>query len=190
MSLALGSKEVSLIDIASAYASIANRGKVIEPVFIKSVSNDEFEWKNPELELNALGVNSVYDPITVYQLQSMLKGVTEYGTAWRAFEGSPYVSYGKTGTSNSANDVWYIGFTENVVIGVFAGFDNPTGLGKGESGGRTAAPIVRSIMDKIYSSNPNLMSSDFPLPNGVNIIEINPDTGVPTKGGFEEIFRE
>lgn len=191
LSVALGSKEVTLMDMVSAYASIANNGRVVEPVFVKSVSNKSFVWNNPELEMNLKSeTNKVFDDVTVYQLQSMLNGVTKYGTSWRAFENAEYDSYGKTGTSNSANDVWYVGFTENLVVGVFVGYDTPKPLGKGESGGSTAAPIVRDVLDSLKGVYPALLSSAYQLPNDAKIVEINPDTGVPTPNGFPEILRK
>jgi penicillin-binding protein 1A len=184
LSIALGSKEVSLLNIASAYTALASNGIPKKPRFIKSIykdndvlwNQDNFEQKEP-----------IYDEITLTQVRSMLKGVTEYGTAWRTFEDFPYDIYGKTGTTNEAKDTWFVGFSENILVGAYVGYDTPKPLGRGQTGGKTAAPIVKDFLSKIPRK---YLMSNYRFPKDAEIIEINPDTGVPTPGGFPEIFRK
>ena len=187
LSVILGTKEVDLLKLVSAYSVFANpKGTKLDPIFVKKVTKDDFEWINPSIDKNIKNNIPTFDLITNYQIRSMLNGVTQYGTAWQTFDGFEHETFGKTGTSNSAKDTWYIGFNENVIIGAYVGLDNPEPLGKGETGGKTAAPIVKSIFEKLPDA---LMKNNYKFPDGAKIVEIDPDTGVPTKGGFPEIFR-
>lgn len=183
-SIALGSKELSLLKIASAYASLASDGRKKEPTFIRNiVRDDNIIWRHKYTQ----NQDPIFDSVTLAQIRSMLKGVTEYGTAWRVFEDFEYDVYGKTGTTNQSKDTWFIGFTENMLVGSFVGYDNPKPLGKGEYGGTTAAPMVKDFLQKIDQS---YLKSDYTFPDAAKIVEIDPDTGVPTPGGFPEILRK
>jgi penicillin-binding protein 1A len=176
-SLALGSQETSLLDVVSAYSVFAGNGIQVEPTFLKT---------KPGERVAPMFGNEPFDAVTRTQIRSMLQGVAEYGTAWRAFEGAGYTMHGKTGTSNDAKDAWFIGFTGQLIVGVHVGFDEPEGLGKGEGGGATAAPIVRATFDALPET---WRASNYPFPAGAEMIEIDPDTGLPAEGGFVEIVR-
>jgi penicillin-binding protein 1A len=176
-SLALGSQETSLLDVVSAYTVFAGDGIQVDPTFLKAAPGDRVQ--------PGFGYEP-FDAITRTQIRSMLQGVAEYGTAWRAFENAGYTMHGKTGTSNDAKDAWFIGFTGQLIVGVHVGFDEPEGLGKGEGGGSTAAPIVRATFDALPAS---WRTSNYPFPAGAEMIEIDPDTGLPAEGGFVEIVR-
>ena len=186
LSIALGSQESTLLDLVSAYAALASDGAPKRPVMVESVSSkDGTVVYEPEDFIDER--EPFFDEVTLAQIRSMMAGVTEYGTAWRAFDGAGYTVHGKTGTTNQARDTWFIGFTENLVVGAFVGFDTPEPLGRGESGGSTAAPIVRAFFDQIDET---YRISDYQLPAGAKIIEIDPDTGIPFDGGFKEIIRD
>jgi penicillin-binding protein 1A len=173
-SLALGSQEINLLDLTSAYTVFAGDGSLRAPTFLLSDTPPAPVAPPP------------FDAITRAQIRSMLAGVTEYGTAWRAFKDAGYTVHGKTGTANDAKDAWFIGFTGGLLVGVHVGHDEPRPLGTGEGGGSTAAPIVRAIFDALPDA---YRRSDYVLPQGIEIIEIDPDTGLPQEGGFLELVR-
>ncbi len=182
-SLPLGSEVTSLINVARAFTSLSS-GDGLQPVSYI----DRIETPDGDLIYQAEDVSSpeIYDEVTQTQIRSMLKGVTEYGTGWRAFEDAEYTVFGKTGTTNETKDAWFVGFTQEIIVAVYVGFDQPKPLGRGESGGSTAAPIVRAILDKMPADT---LMSNYRFPPSARIIEVDPDTGVPAPGGFEEIVR-
>lgn len=173
-SLALGSQEVNLLDLTAAYTVFAGDGGLRAPTFLLADTTPAPVAPPP------------FDAITRTQIRSMLAGVTEYGTAWRAFENADYTVHGKTGTANDAKDAWFIGFTGRLLVGVHVGHDEPKPLGTGEGGGSTAAPIVRALFDALPEE---YRISDYVMPAGIEVLEIDPDTGVPHEGGFPELVR-
>lgn len=184
-SLALGAVDARLIDVVSGYSSLAGRGHAVTPNFVDGVTiNGQAVPRHDAVDDRAR--RTLFDEVTRAQIRSMLRGVTEYGTAWRTFEDADYDLQGKTGTTNGARDTWFIGFSSELVVGVYVGFDTPKPLGSGETGGRTAAPIVRDVFDALPET---YRSNAYTLPDAAEIVEIDPDTGIPTEGGFEEILR-
>lgn len=190
-SMALGAVEAKLINVVAGYASLASDGRPVVPTFIYHILTEagtDLESLNAEASEDAAtdAQRPVFDEVTLAQVRSMLRGVVERGTAWRAFEGAGYELQGKTGTSNGAKDTWFIGFTRNLVVGAYVGFDTPAPLGSYETGGKTAAPIVREVFDKV---DPAFRANDYPFPEGAYIETIDRDTGVPGEGSFPEILR-
>jgi penicillin-binding protein 1A len=196
ISLALGSGETTVMRMVSAYAVMANGGKQIKPSLIDRIQDrygktvfrhDEracegcvaSEWddqKEPELVDNA---EQVLDPMTAYQITSMMEGVVQRGTAVTISElGRPIA--GKTGTTNDEKDAWFIGFTPNLVVGLYMGFDRPQSLGKGATGGGLAAPIFKDFMGEILKDTPVV---DFQVPEGMKLIPINRKTGMQAHEG-------
>ncbi|MBK9247469.1 MAG: hypothetical protein IPM69_04985 [Ignavibacteria bacterium] len=149
--IALGAEEVIPIDMASAYGTIANQGINIEPVLITRIE-DRFgtvlyEYKNNGKITDALS------PKIAQQMTTMMQGVVNGGTASSIRKWYKYAAAGKTGTTNDFTDAWFVGFTPQLVAGVWVGFDNPRIKFTGwyGQGGKAAAPIWGRMMSKIYS---------------------------------------
>ena len=192
LSASIGSDETTLLDMTTAYAILANGGRRIYPSLIDRVQdkNGQTIFKHDErlcvhctsesLTLNALP--SAYEPAqrvassySVYQLTSMLRGVVERGTAQsvnRIMDGRPVA--GKTGTTNQARDAWFVGYTPDLVVGVYVGFDTPKPLGKGEGGGKAASPIFANFMARALEGTEVI---PFRLPPDVPAEYIDPVTG-------------
>ncbi|MEQ1953450.1 penicillin-binding protein 1A [Mesorhizobium sp. CN2-181] len=196
IALALGAGETTVMRMVTAYAMMANGGRQIKPSLIDRIQDrygktvfkhDEracencvaADWENqpePELVDNA---EQILDPMTAYQITSMMEGVVQRGTAVTISElGRPIA--GKTGTTNDEKDAWFIGFTPNLVVGLYMGYDKPQGLGKGATGGGLAAPIFKEFMAEILKDTPIV---DFQVPEGMKLIAINRKTGMQAREG-------
>ncbi len=189
--MALGSGETTVMRMVSAYSVMANGGRQIKPSLIDRIQDrygktvfkhDERgcegcvadEWLDqpePELIDNA---DQVLDPMTAYQITSMMEGVVKRGTATTLQELERPVA-GKTGTTNDEKDAWFIGFTPNLVVGLYIGYDQPQSLGKGATGGGLAAPIFKEFMMEALKDTPPV---DFQVPEGMTMIAINRKTGM------------
>ncbi|MEM7443234.1 MAG: penicillin-binding protein 1A [Pseudomonadota bacterium] len=204
-SMALGAGEVSPLALTNAYAMLANGGRRIDPTLIDRIQDryGNTVYRHDTLICDACrqptwaegiappaltdGRELINDPVSTYQLTSMLQGVIQRGTAARlASLGLPLA--GKTGTTNDAYDAWFVGFAPNLAVGVFVGFDNPRTLGPRETGGSVAAPIFGAFMREALSgSDPGAFS---PPPTGVELVAVDADTGlVATGGGLLQPFR-
>jgi penicillin-binding protein 1A len=186
--VALGAQETTLLRLASAYASIPNHGQPVRPVIVAKVTDRD---GNVVLDATAprAAEEPIADPVALAQITSMLEGVVRHGTAARAFSGAKYAVAGKTGTSNDSHDAWFIGFTPNLVVGAYIGYDQPDSLGK-ETGGSLVAPVVRSVFDQVDARYRSL-SFDAPPKDLVEVIHVDPETGLPVeKGGITEIVRK
>ena len=190
LSMALGAGETSLIKLTSAYASIVNGGKKIEASLIdriqdrrgKNIFLQNFsECKNckdpyiEELPKPLLIDNSkiLFDEAHSYQMVSILKGAVDRGTGKKTkIEGIEIG--GKTGTTNNNTDAWFIGFTSDLIIGIYAGFDIPGSLGRRETGSSVAVPIFKDFLSDHYFDKPIL---PFTIPKGIELVKINYDTG-------------
>ena len=194
MSMSLGSGLVTLIDLTNAYGIIANGGKKINPNIIKSIysrngkkilDNSNKLCKNCRLE--TLDMNSklpeinniakeVLDPKIAYQITSMMEGVIHRGTA-RSLKDLKMPLAGKTGTTNDNKDAWFIGYSPNLVVGVFVGHDTPKNLGYKQTGSSVAVPIFKDFIKK---SNTNANNIPFRIPSGLSFVTINNKTGLPS----------
>ena len=194
--MALGAGETTVMRMVSAYSIMANGGRSIKPSLIDRIQDrygktvykqDErgcegcnaTEWKNqpePELIDNS---EQVLDPMTAYQITSMMEGVVQRGTAVTVSE-LGYPIAGKTGTTNDEKDAWLIGFTPNIVVGLYLGYDTPKGLGHGATGGGLAAPVFKDFM-KTYLVGQSKV--DFKVPEGMKLIAINRKTGMRASSG-------
>jgi penicillin-binding protein 1A len=149
--IVLGAQPVRPVDLAAFYAAIANEGLRPSPHVIESIERDgqNILQRKPEL----VAVNSV-DPAAFYQLKSMLQGVVARGTARSIAPLSPYVA-GKTGTSDDENDAWFVGFSNDVTVAIWLGYDNADGqrrtLGSGSTGGAVAVPTFESIIQAAWA---------------------------------------
>lgn len=194
LSLALGAGETTLLRMTTAYGMFVNGGRWIQPVIIDRIQdrtgrsvfrrdqrecpNCTAEWRRgmaaPRLPDTR---QQVIDPVTAYQIVSMAEGVVLRGTATSvAALGFPLG--GKTGTTNDYKDAWFIGFSPDLVVGVWAGFDTPRDMGEGETGGRISAPIFRDFMRAALADT---SPSPFRIPAGVRLVRIDAMTGgLPT----------
>jgi len=185
LSLALGSAEVTPLELVRAYGVFATLGKRFDPIFITRVTDSdgnplEFGHTRPHFE-------PVMSPATAYVVTSMLESVVKHGTGRKAAElGRPVA--GKTGTTNDTHDAWFIGFTPDLLAGVWVGFDAERSLGKPETGGHAAAPIWTAFMKQAVAGRPVI---DFPVPEGVTFAQIDRATGLRAAAGQEselEVF--
>lgn len=174
MSLALGSSEVKLLELTAAYGTFANGGLYIPPVFITRIvgANQEI------VEENLPRASRATSPEVAYVMTSLMQGVIQEGTGRRVRAlGRP--AAGKTGTTNDFRDAWFLGFTPEIVTGVWVGFDDGTTLGRHESGGRVASPIWLEFMQHALRGQP---ITDFPIPSGIRFYQIDAESGREVSG--------
>ncbi|SFP60498.1 penicillin-binding protein 1A [Tranquillimonas alkanivorans] len=187
---ALGSEETTLYRMVAAYAMFANGGERVEPTLVDRVQDrygdtvynhdqrrcidcDKASLEPGRAPQVVSDRERVMDAITAYQLTSMMRGVVERGTASGAVN-LPVPTAGKTGTTNDAKDVWFVGFTSNIVAGCYIGHDQPRSLGRGASGGGMCGPVFNTFMQKAvekYGGGP------FDVPPGGQFIKIDRYTG-------------
>ena len=205
----LGAQETTLFRMVAAYAMFANGGERVEPTLVDRVQDrwgktiyrhDQRKCEGCKFASLEQGTSPgivsdrerVMDPVTAYQLTSMMRGVVERGTASATVNlGVPVA--GKTGTTNEAKDVWFVGFTTNIVAGCYMGYDRPKPLGRGASGGGMCGPVFNSFMQeaiKLYGS------SNFEVPTNTYFLKFDRFTGAPLPNDavgeniVSELFRE
>jgi penicillin-binding protein 1A len=206
LSFALGAGETTLLRMTTAYAMFDNGGRKIKPTLIDRIQDryghtvykhDEREcigcagkkWDNqPEPSLVDRR-QQILDPMTAYQITSMMEGVVQRGTAAGAgFQkevGKPIA--GKTGTTNDEKDAWFIGFTPDVVVGVYMGYDKPRHLGRGATGGHLSAPIVKEFLKVALADKPSV---PFRVPPGIKLVRVDLKTGMRAGPGTERAIVE
>ncbi|VAV91203.1 Multimodular transpeptidase-transglycosylase [hydrothermal vent metagenome] len=203
LAMALGAGETTLMNMVTAYSMFANGGKRINATLIDRIQDrygrtvfrhDQREcigckaekWENqaePEFLDNREQIVNEY---TAYQITSMLEGVVQRGTAKELKKlGKPVA--GKTGTTNDEKDAWFIGYTPDLVVGVYVGYDKPRPMGKGSTGGGLAAPIVRQYMELALKGKP---ATPFRVPAGIQLIPINSKSGTRAAYGDENVILE
>jgi penicillin-binding protein 1A len=175
--MALGSSSLSLLELSKAYAVFANGGERFEPIFIKKILDRNGNLVEENLPLfylqEASERDQVISPETAYLMTNLLEGVVQNGTGWRAkVLGRPVA--GKTGTTDQFQDAWFIGYTPSLLTGVWVGFDQEKSLGENETGSQAASPIWVSFMSRVLKERP---PRAFPLPEGIEFLEIDPETG-------------
>ena len=190
LSMSLGAGETTLLNLTSAYSSFANGGLKVEPVMIdriqdrrgKNVYKFNFgkcalcqqpflsEVPNPQFKSS---FKQIFDSVESFQIVSMLQGAVERGTGRRTKINGLEIA-GKTGTTNSNTDAWFIGFTSDIIVGVYAGFDKPSSLGKTETGSSVAVPIFKEFISNYYLDKRNI---PFKIPQGIELIRTDIDTG-------------
>ena len=194
LSISLGTAETTLMDLTSAYGMLVNGGKQIEPTLIDrvqdrygrtlfrherrncAVCNDAEDWDRTSMPVVFEHGEQVTSELAAYHVVSMLRGVVERGTAARRVGlvvDRPVG--GKTGTTQESKDAWFIGFSPDLVVGVYVGFDQPRSLGAKESGGKSASPIFAAFINGALADTP---VTQFRYPVGVPISNIDPRTGV------------
>ncbi|MDP4978987.1 MAG: penicillin-binding protein 1A [Desulfobacterales bacterium] len=170
LSMALGSSGVSLFELVSAYSVFTNHGFRVTPCFVTRV----LDRNGNELEKFTPAKEKVIDPSTAFIMTSLLEGVVQDGTGWRAKALNRPVA-GKTGTTNDLYDAWFMGFTPEYTAGVWVGFDEEASLGQLETGSKTASPIWVGFMEQILADKPVQV---FQVPEGVVFTQIDAMTGL------------
>ncbi len=203
ISMSLGSAETTLLKLTSAYCSFVNGGKLIQPILVDRIQDSEGitiynsekrECKNCK-EISYLSKNlpkveddfpRVFSEQTAYQITSILEGVIKRGTGKKLRDLNLDIA-GKTGTTNDNTDAWFIGYTSNLVIGVYVGFDEPKTLGKYETGSKTALPIFKSfVKNAVRKEN----ARPFKVAKNVEMMVIDGKTGKKADFGSGEIIIE
>ena len=186
----LGAQPVRPIDLAAFYAAIANEGMRPTPYTIESI---EQRGRKVYQHTPALTEIGSADRVSFYQLKTMLQGVLQRGTASSIAALAPYVA-GKTGTSDNENDVWFVGFTNDVTVAVWIGYDNADGkrrtLGSGQTGGSTAVPIFQSIIQAVWAQHAPKVALSPPSPEARrNLVALQVDSDDQGGKGQVEYFR-
>jgi penicillin-binding protein 1A len=194
LSISLGSAETTLLNLTSAYCSFVNGGKLIKPLLIdriqdgegntiinnenrKCINCDKISFTGKEFPKIEDDYKKVISSQTAYQLTSILQGVVERGTGKRLRKLGLNLA-GKTGTTNDNTDAWFIGFTSNLVIGVYVGMDNPQPLGKFETGSKAALPIFEEFVKKGVKKSD---ARPFKIPDEIILMVVDPNTGDKAK---------
>jgi penicillin-binding protein 1A len=203
LSVSLGAAETTLINLTSAYASFVNGGKKIEPNLISRIQDrrgktiyhvknrkclgcDKFidqSFKFPKIENTN---ERVFSEETAYQMVTILSGAVQRGTA-KKLRSLNVPLAGKTGTTNDNYDAWFIGFSSNLVIGVYIGFDRPKTLGRFETGSKAALPIFKNFVENaLYKED----FSEFKIPENIYLTSLNYDTGLKSATGDKNTIIE
>ena len=203
LSISLGSAETTLLKLTTAYCSFINGGKLVKPIFVDRIQDSEgntiynsetrncincdiISYTSKELPKIQSNFEQVFSPETSYQITSMLEGVIQRGTAKKLKKLNMDLA-GKTGTTNNNTDTWFIGFTSNLVIGVFLGYDEPRSLGKFETGSKTAMPIFKNFIIKAINKKD---ARPFKVAKGIEMMVINGVTGKKVDYGSTDTIIE
>ena len=203
LSFALGAGETTVLRMVTAYSMFANGGRRITPTLIDRIQDryGHTIYKHDQRECRGCSADKwasqpepvlvdrreqVLDPMTAYQITSMLEGVVQRGTGTTVREvGKPVA--GKTGTTNDEKDVWFIGYTPEIAVGVYMGYDKPRHIARGATGGHLAAPIVRDFLKMALANRPAV---PFRVPPGIKLIRIDPKSGLRAGPGSQPAILE
>ncbi|MEM7242030.1 MAG: PBP1A family penicillin-binding protein [Pseudomonadota bacterium] len=208
LSASLGAQETTLFQMVSSYAMFANGGERVHPTLVDRVQDrfgrnlfvhDRRDCIDCEAGEITAGLGPrivsnrerVLDPVTAYRLTSMMRGVVDRGTATRVRMNGVQLA-GKTGTTNDAKDVWFIGFTRNIVAGCYMGFDDPRSLGRGAFGGRMCGPVFKAFMEEAVKK---YGSGKFEVPENTYFAKFDRFSGAQLPSGasgpnvIAELFR-
>ncbi len=206
LSVSLGSAETTLLNITAAYATFANGGYKVKPILIdriqdrrgktifnsekrKCIGCDRFLGQTEQVPTIMNKYKKVISQETAYQITSILEGVVQRGTGKKLRDLKVPLA-GKTGTTNNNYDAWFIGYSSNLVIGVYIGFDNPKSLGKYETGSKAALPIFKNfVKNALYKED----FKNFLIPPNIHFASVNYDTGkqvnLGTKNSIVEAYK-
>jgi penicillin-binding protein 1A len=203
LSMSLGAGETTLLRMATAYSIIDNGGKKVEATFIDRIQDrygrtiwrhdtrdcskcNAREWKNqpePKLVDNR---KQIVDPMSAFQMVGIMEGVVQYGTGQKLKVLNRPIA-GKTGTTNDYKDAWFIGYTPDLVVGAYVGYDQPKSMGRSATGGGVAAPIVRDFMAEALKGVPPV---PFRAPPGIRLVRVDHKTGLPAGPGDQNAIME
>jgi penicillin-binding protein 1A len=191
LSMSLGAGETTLLRMATAYCMIANGGRQVRATLIDRIQDrwGRTVWRHDQRVCEGCKAEAwssqeepellddrrqIIDPHTAYQLTSILEGVIQRGTA-TSLKALDRPLAGKTGTTNEEKDAWFIGYSPDLVVGVFVGYDTPTPMGKFQTGGKVAAPIFGSFMQEALADKP---PAPFRIPPGIKLVRVDLRTGL------------
>ena len=203
ISISLGSAETTLIKLTSAYSAFVNGGKLVSPILIDRVQDSEgitilnnekrtcsncdqisFTGKDyPKIKNN---YKQIFSSQTAYQITSLLEGAVKRGTGKKLRDLNLNLA-GKTGTTNKNTDTWFIGFTSNIVVGVYVGMDNPQSLGRYETGSKTALPIFKNFIKSAIKKSD---ARPFKVADGITMMVVDPSTGQKAKFSSKDTILE
>ena len=203
LSVSLGSVETTLLRLTAAYSTFVNKGKLVEPIIIDRVQDSEGNTIVNNEKRSCANCNQIsftgkfypkindkhkqiFSPQTAYQVTSLLEGVIQRGTGKKLRKLKLNLA-GKTGTTNENTDAWFIGFTSNLVIGVYVGMDNPSPLGKYETGSKTALPIFEKFVSKAIKKSD---ARPFKVSDGITLMVVDPLTGQKAKFSSKNTIME
>ena len=194
LSISLGSAETTLLKLTSAYCSFVNGGKLIKPIMIdriqdsegntifnnekrKCLNCDQISFLSANYPVISDNFSQIFSPQTAYQMTSILEGAIQNGTGKKLKDLNLDLA-GKTGTTNSNTDTWFVGFTSKLVVGVYVGSDNPKSLGRYETGAKTALPIFKKFMKNAVKKED---ARPFKVADNIVMMVIDPITGEKAK---------
>ena len=207
LSISLGSAETTLLKLTSAYSVFVNGGKLVDPILIdriqdsegntifnndkrKCVDCDQISYLTNDFPKIKNNYKEIFSPETAYQMTSILEGVVQRGTAKKLKDLKLNIA-GKTGTTNKNTDTWFIGYTSNLLVGVYVGSDKPLPLGKYETGSKTALPIFKNF---IKDSVKKIDARPFKASKGTIMMVVDPLTGqkakFTSKNTIIEVFKK
>lgn len=203
LSSSLGAADTRVINMVSAYCVIVNGGKKVPPYMIERIQDrkgktiykheqtpcpecEADKWENQEAPDFNVVREQIVDPLSAYQMTSILEGVAVRGTGARLNGLHRHVA-GKTGTTNETKDAWFVGFSPDLVAGVYIGFDEPESLGRIETGAHAALPIFYDFMQEALKDTPN---TNFRIPAGIKLVRVNPQTGKPSSPSDTTVITE
>ncbi len=203
LSMALGAGETTLLRMVTGYSEIANGGKQVQATFIDRIQDryGRTIWRHDERDCSNCAAREwsgqqepqlvdvrtqIVDPMSAFQMIGIMEGVVQSGTAQKLKVLKRPVA-GKTGTTNDYKDAWFIGYTPDLVVGAYVGFDQPRSMGHGATGGATAAPIVRDFMMAALKDVPPV---PFRAPPGIKLVRVNHKTGLPSGPGDKSAIVE
>ncbi|MFZ0728867.1 MAG: penicillin-binding protein 1A, partial [Methylovirgula sp.] len=195
LSMSLGSGETTLMRMTTAYSMLCNGGKRIIPTLIDRIQDrwghtiyrhdqricegcDAKKWENQDEPTLIDNREQVIDPLTAYQITSIMEGVIQRGTGQAILAVGKHLA-GKTGTTNDAKDLWFVGYSPDLTVGVFMGYDRPRSLGDSAQAALYTAPIFRDFMKMALKDKPDI---PFRVPPGIKLISVDYETGVRATG--------
>jgi penicillin-binding protein 1A len=196
--ISLGAGETTLLNMCAAYATLGNGGKKVQPTLIDRIQNrwGQALWRHDTRECKGCNVTrwegqpepvladnrvQIVHPHSAFQMTSMLEGVVQRGTGTVINRMLPNVPIaGKTGTTNDEKDAWFVGYTPDLLVGVFVGYDTPRPMGGGMTGGHLAAPIFANFMKMALADKP---ATPFRVPAGIKFVRVNLRTGERAQEG-------
>jgi penicillin-binding protein 1A len=203
LSYALGAGETTVLRMVTAYSMFDNGGRRVIPTLIDRIQDryghtiykhdtrecqgcDAKDWANQPEPTLLDRREQVIDPMTAYQVTSLMEGVVQRGTATVVKQvGKPIA--GKTGTTNDEKDVWFIGFSPDIVCGVYMGYDKPRHIARDATGGHLAAPVVKDFLKVALADKPPI---PFRVPPGIKLIRVDAHTGMRAPPGDPKVILE
>jgi len=203
LSMSLGAGETTVMRMVAGYSVLANGGKKITPSMIDRIQDrygktiftheervcddcNATSWEGQEEPELSDSREQVLDPMTAYQITSMMEGVVKRGTATVVRKVNVPIA-GKTGTTNDVKDAWFVGYSTDLAVGVYVGYDTPRPMGRSNTGGQLAAPIFTDFMIKAFEDKKPV---EFRVPTGVKLLPIDRKTGLLADAGSEGVIME